>query len=606
MAVAYLALFLASFYTDLGDKLVINAPAAVASNVSAIVCLIFFIWNSDKHKNLLIIASFLSILTATALAILDTGGVNSPFLAVWIMLSAFAVAFGVSGWLPILLSDGVFITMQYLGNDLSLSVSASSLIFCILPLIVSAFIWRARGETSTEDKSYQHLASALNEVASKSEVVINAIGDGVMAIDSQGVIQLINPAAQEITGWTKQDAMTLNYKTVLKLVDNKDEAVVDANDPVMQALNSNQQLRSDNLNLLTKSGKKLMIYLVISPVGEAGAGVIIVFRDITKEKTEERQQAEFISTASHEMRTPVASIEGYLGLALNPQTATVDERAKEFINKAHQSAQHLGRLFQDLLDISKADDGRISNNPKVVNLVPFVSDIIQGLSQKANEKHIQLIYRPNPADNNIKMIAPEFTVNLDNDHIREIISNLVENAIKYTKQGSVTVDISGDNEHVIVSVKDTGIGIPAEDIPHLFQKFYRVDDKDTREIGGTGLGLYLSRRLSEILGGRMWVESAYGSGSTFYLELPRISSNEANMINEQQAMQASIQNINKVAPEPTLNTPIQPEKAQPVSDQPKLNTVPRGEALTQEQKAALVAKQRELIQQQNGNQTPNN
>src|SRR5690606_4513614 len=99
------------------------------------------------------------------------------------------------------------------------------------------------------------------------------------------------------------------------------------------------------------------VSLVASPVGGPGSGIIIVFRDITKEKAEEREQAEFISTASHEMRTPVASIEGYLGLALNPATAQVDEKARNYITKAHEAAQHLGRLFQDLLDTARAEDG---------------------------------------------------------------------------------------------------------------------------------------------------------------------------------------------------------------------------------------------------------
>ena len=118
---------------------------------------------------------------------------------------------------------------------------------------------------------------------------------------------------------------------------------------------------TDKFSLTTGSGKKLIVSLVVSPIGDIGSGVIIVFRDITKTKSDEREQAEFISTASHEMRTPVASIEGYLGLALNPNTAQIDQKARDFIEKAHASAQHLGRLFQDLLDVSKADDGRLSN-----------------------------------------------------------------------------------------------------------------------------------------------------------------------------------------------------------------------------------------------------
>ncbi len=125
-------------------------------------------------------------------------------------------------------------------------------------------------------------------------------------------------------------------------------------------------------------------------------------------------------------------------------------------------------------------------------------------------------------------MTPVYYVRADQSHYREVLSNLIENAIKYTKAGgTITVDITGDESHVIVSVVDTGIGIPKEDIPHLFQKFYRVDNSDTREIGGTGLGLYLCRRLVEAMDGRIWVESDYGKGSMFFVELARMNPNDA-------------------------------------------------------------------------------
>ena len=124
-------------------------------------------------------------------------------------------------------------------------------------------------------------------------------------------------------------------------------------------------------------------------------------------------------------------------------------------------------------------------------------------------------------------MQPIFYANIDPGHFREVVSNLIENAIKYTPSGEVVVNITGDDKQISVSVKDSGIGIPAEDIPHLFQKFYRVDNSDTREIGGTGLGLYLSRRLAEAMSGNLRVESKYKEGSTFYLEIPRMNSSEA-------------------------------------------------------------------------------
>jgi hypothetical protein len=283
------------------------------------------------------------------------------------------------------------------------------------------------------------------------------------------------------------------------------------------------------------------------------------------------------------MRTPVASIEGYLGLTLNPATAQIDDKARDFITKAHESAQHLGRLFQDLLDVSKAEDGRLSNNPKVVDVVAYLHDVVEGLRPKAEEKGLRMLYKPLPDDSasqvNERRLTPVFYVNLDNDHLREVVANLVENAIKYTPQGDVVVDINGDDEHVVVSIADSGIGIPAEDMPHLFQKFYRVDNSDTREIGGTGLGLYLCRRLAETMGGRIWADSEYKKGSTFYLELPRISHEDATRMIEQAGEKAATiepaVQTNWQQPLAPTTTPPTPVAVQPQIATPQPTAIPQ-------------------------------
>ena len=398
-----------------------------------------------------------------------------------------------------------------------------------LPLIfIIALIGLHRQRHSADGKAeaYHALAQELSQVANKSEIVINAIGDGVIATDDKGIIQLINPAAQAIIGWGKQDAEDLDYHSVIKLSDDKGTDLAADAGPVQQVLQGGAPVMRNDLLLMTNAGKKINISLLVSPVGNFGNGAIIVFRDITSEVSENKQRAEFISTASHEMRTPVAAIEGYLGLALNPATAQIDDKARAYLTKAHESAQHLGRLFQDLLDVSKAEDGRLKNSPQLVELVQFIRESTAVLTAKAQEKGLSLIFQPDVSENASNAIAPLFYVEVDPDHLRETASNLIENALKYTKEGSVTVNVTGDDTHVIVSITDTGIGIASEDIPHLFQKFYRIDNSDTREIGGTGLGLYLCRRLVESMNGRLWVESEVGVGSTFYVELARVSSDE--------------------------------------------------------------------------------
>ena len=499
--------------------------AAGVAGIGSLIVLILCFWLPRKHETGIGIFVYLLTVTVATTTIITSGGVVSPFLVMWIIVAIFAGFFGaiISGIMGLLVILQIIATSVQQGINIQFIIGY--LFFGFLPLIFSLVLWVRRQKT---DDNTSSLKNKLSAVESKSDVVINAIDDGVLAISKDGNIELINPSAQQIIGWDQGDALGLNWKSVLKLVTSDGKDVEDLENPIAQSLSKNQPTHNDKLFLLTSSEKRILVSIVSSPVGTEGEGVIVVFRDITKEKAEEREQAEFISTASHEMRTPVASIEGYLGLALNPATAHIDEKARDFITKAHESAQHLGRLFQDLLDISKVEDGRMKNNPKIINVNEFLKDIFDGLATKADEKQLNYIFMPDIIDEGKeKSLQPIFYANIDPDHFREVVSNLIENAIKYTPSGEVVVNVTGDDKQISVSVKDSGIGIPAEDIPHLFQKFYRVDNSDTREIGGTGLGLYLSRRLAEAMSGNLRVESKYKEGSTFYLEIPRMSSSEA-------------------------------------------------------------------------------
>ncbi|MCK9623103.1 MAG: PAS domain-containing protein, partial [Methylobacter sp.] len=333
MSIGVVVLYFLPYFGDVAvsQPFIVTVPILLLASLTSVISFVSYLWIPKKA----ILPSSLIVyllLTATAAGlIVTTGGTSSPFIALWMLVAVFAGIFGVWGLVPVLLAIGLFVAYEYLqgrlGPELIVMVGFAGL----LPLIASFIIWHNKSgkiESDGTDRAYKDLASELSQVATQSEVVINAIGDGVVAVDNQGIIQLINPAAQRIIGWSKQDAVSLSYKSVLQLVNQKGEPLDVTTDPVQQVLNTNQQIRDNDLALMTHSGKKLLTSLVISPVGQAGSGAIIVFRDITKEKAEEREQAEFISTASHEMRTPVASIEGYLGLALNPNTAQIDDKAR--------------------------------------------------------------------------------------------------------------------------------------------------------------------------------------------------------------------------------------------------------------------------------------
>lgn len=574
VAAGYIALYVLSAFDIqyIPDTVRVDLIAAIASIAVVILSSVFFFMKKRFDSFMPPFITFAIFALTTAYLVQSTGGSDSSFIALWALVAFIAPIFGAYGWLPVLVITSSFIAGEYLTDGLPTSIIVLTFLSSIAPLTAGLILWRETPDSEdASQKNVKHLANQLSEVAQKSEIVINAIGDGVIAVDSKGTIELINPAAQEMLGWGKQDALMLHYRSILKLTDQNNNDVDPAADPVQQVLNTNQQARSNKLIAVSNSGKKLSLAIVASPIGELGSGAIAVFRDITNERAEEREQAEFISTASHEMRTPVASIEGYLGLTLNPNTATIDQKARDFIMKAHEAAQHLGRLFQDLLDVSKSEDGRMTNTPKVVDLVPFTQTIVEGLTQKAADKGLTLSFIPaetGAAGQGIRKLMPVYFVNLDNDHIREVLDNLIENAVKYTPEGEVRVDINGTEDRVVVSIKDTGLGIPTEDIPHLFQKFYRVNNMDRQSIGGTGLGLYLCRRLVEAMQGRLWVESTFGSGSTFFVELPRIDSQEATRLRHDQEQQAALtvetQPVAPADPELTFTEPA-PAKSIPIT-----------------------------------------
>jgi PAS domain S-box-containing protein len=414
------------------------------------------------------------------------------------------------------------------------------------------------GQFGNKNKSASgQLASKLQGEQLKSDIIINAIDDGVMLIDDQQIIGLLNPAGETLVGWLKKEAEGLDWHSVFKFVDKKGEARAEPT-PIDQAFSTGKTVRGGDLQLKTKDGRNVVLAMTASPLlrdGDQIHAVIVIFRDISEEHKEEAQRAEFISTASHEMRTPVAAIEGYLALALNDKVSTIDSRARGYLEKAHDSTQHLGQLFQDLLTSAKAEDGRLTSHPVVVEVGEFLEQLTNDLRFVAEKKGMlaeftvggnQTIDASKGAASS-KVIRPLYYVLADKDRLREVVTNLFDNAVKYSEKGKITLGLTGNDEVVQFFVRDTGNGMPAADIPHLFQKFYRVDNSATRTIGGTGLGLFICRKIIELYGGRIWVESVEKQGSTFYINLPRLTTQKAEQLRGQEGTKTELAPITSLA-----------------------------------------------------------
>ena len=418
------------------------------------------------------------------------------------------------------------------------------------------FIKKGPGAQTTASNTSGVVAGA-ESAEILANLVLNTTDSGVIIVLPTGVIEYINPAAVSLLGGQMaQNFLGAKLEDILKLENGQGVAIPAQNNLVFYAVNNGQNYTTRGYFLVNLQGQKKPVAFKVITAHSPKNERIVTFYDITSELEAESEQAEFISTASHEMRTPVASIEGYLGLALNPKTATIDERAKKYLEEAKKSSQHLGKLFRDLLDVTKLDDKRIKAHLTPIEVTSTVRSIAEGQIPKMSEKDIHFTFGSSSSANmnGGRVINQEVFAAVDVDFLREIINNLIENAIKYTNNGGgIWVNVRGDGDRVLINVTDTGIGISPEDSKHVFQKFYRADNSETRTIGGTGLGLYIVKERVEAMSGSTWVESTFGEGSTFYVAFPRLTYEEYLRRKQIEANTQAMTPQNSVASAPAVS-----------------------------------------------------
>jgi len=501
-----------------------------------------------------LVGSFLfTVMLLAALVHTDLTSESLPYIVAWCLSAALSGMLS----LPILLGSFFLVSICILQQSKFqlASVSVWGWIWFGLEFVMftcSYYFWRNKF-VNTEEVKLSRLSGMVKTGQQQAYILIQSITDGVIVIDTEGKISLINPAAAQMTEWPVDEATGVDVKLVVNLNQENGKDLEPEASPFKITLDRKEG-NSKILQLKGRNGKIQVISLVVSPVITPDTtdlvGAVAVMRDISEEHAAEQQRAEFISTASHEMRTPVAAIEGYLALALNEKVSTIDNRARGFLEKAHSSTQHLGKLFQDLLTSAKAEDGRLSSHPVPIEMGSFLQQLSDDLSFSAKKKGLAVEFVIGSTDNidatqstndvaSNHVLKPLYYALADADRMREVITNLFDNAVKYTDEGKISIGLTGDNEVVQFYIKDTGPGIPADDVPHLFQKFYRVDNSATRTIGGTGLGLFICRKIVELYHGSIWVESKVGEGSTFFINLPRIDTQKAAELEASEAAQTA-------------------------------------------------------------------
>lgn len=353
----------------------------------------------------------------------------------------------------------------------------------------------------------------IEEERKKDSALLSSIGEGVLAVDQSEEIILLNPSGEQITGYLQEELLGKTIKETLGIW-NKDEKQIEEKDsPIPKVLADGKKLALSEIYLKKRDGTLFPAYISVAATRDADdkiMGAIVVFRDITHELEVEQMKQELISIATHELRTPITGIKGYLDMILAGDAGEIPAEAKEMLEEITKINQRLADLVDDLLNVGRIEQGRIEMRPIPMDIVKLIEEVIKELQIQAKEKNLELRFEKHEMEK----------VKADPERTRQILINLVGNAIKYTEHGSVTVAL-GKNEHeVIVAVEDTGMGISREGQKNLFEKFYRVKTDKTRQITGTGLGLWITKQLVEKQGGKIWVESAEGKGSTFHFSLP--------------------------------------------------------------------------------------
>ncbi len=543
LALACILTLVLPAYKDIGMRAGLSPIILVTS-----LCLVIygvFLYRHQANKSAWMAALISSMLMSlNSIALMHASGkLHSPWLALWAAVVLTSSMFGLYASAGAIFLITLYFVLEtppeLLTSDFDV-LNIAPVLGTIIGCIISYLIWRPR-YIDSQSRKLNQLTGMVRNKQIQTEILIESIADGIIAVDTEGKITLMNQAAAKITGWKTDEASNLDARNVLSLADEKSGTPLSREQHPFTLVFSQKKPALQTLQLASRDKKRVIVSLVTSPVlvpkSQELAGAVAVFRDVSTERQEEQRRADFISTASHEMRTPVAAIEGYLALALNDKVSNVDTKAREFLNKAHSSTQSLGKLFQDLLTSAKAEDGRLTSHPVVVEMGAYMEQLVDDLKFSAQKKNLltEFVFGTSGSVTTIdasgggagKVVKPLYYIHADPDRLREVITNLFDNAVKYTESGKISIGLTGDDHVVQVSIADTGPGIPADDLPHLFQKFYRVDNSATRTIGGTGLGLFICRKIVELYSGRIWATSELGKGSTFYIHLPRLPSAKA-------------------------------------------------------------------------------
>ena len=344
----------------------------------------------------------------------------------------------------------------------------------------------------------------LEQESKRLHSILSYMTDGVLATNRRGQIIMINDMAKRQLGVERDDALNQNILELLKI-----EEEYELRDLITQS--PELMIYSQNLN-----GEYISLRVRFALIRrESGfiSGLVAVLHDTTEQEKEERERRLFVSNVSHELRTPLTSVKSYLE-ALD-EGALTEPVAPDFIKVSLDETNRMMRMVTDLLHLSRIDNATSHLDVELINFTAFITFILNRfdkMKSQDEEKKYELV-RDYP--------ITSVWIEIDTDKMTQVIDNILNNAIKYSPDGGkITVNMKTTDDQMILSISDQGLGIPKEDLPKIFDRFYRVDKARSRAQGGTGLGLAIAKEIIKQHKGFIWAKSEYGKGSTFTIVLP--------------------------------------------------------------------------------------
>lgn len=359
----------------------------------------------------------------------------------------------------------------------------------------------------------------IKKESAKTEAILKGMSDALYVVNMNEQIMLFNPTAEKLFGWSQDEVFGKKDSEIFSQVRFANSEKPDPHGLpylVHSAWKNGKTMNLAFLVLLSKNEKEVITSISAAPILDENKQVtsgVITIRDMRHEFEIDRAKTEFVSVASHQLRTPLAAIKWFLELLSAGDTGPLNESQKDFLTQISDSTERMIELVNALLNVSRIETGRITINPEPTDLVK--------LSQKSSRELAPIFQR---RSQEFKFIQPSMTiprVNIDPRLITEVIINLLSNASKYTpEKGHITLSIDLVDQEILFRISDTGYGIPAQQQHRVFEKFFRAENIIKYSTEGTGLGLYIVKAVVESSGGRIWFESQENKGTIFYFTLP--------------------------------------------------------------------------------------